>query len=239
MKYQLSKIKSQLSELRRKIYEYFGNPKYSRPGLNGLDLKLEKYLNFKNGFFIEVGANNGYTQSNTYYLEKFLEWRGIMIEGIPSLYEQCKRTRNKSSVYNCALVSKDFCDSFVEMHYANLMSVVENSLKDQEKQIQHIQSGLEIQKINKSYSIKVPARTLESILDEFTNIPQIDFFSLDVEGYELEVLQGLNLDRYKPKYILVEARFFDQINSFLTNYYDLIAQLSHHDYLYQLRDINK
>ena len=239
MKYQLSKIKSQLSELRRKIYEYFGNPKYSRPGLNGLDLKLEKYLNFKNGFFIEVGANNGYTQSNTYYLEKCLEWRGIMIEGIPSLYEQCKRTRNKSSVYNCALVSKDFCDSFVEMHYANLMSVVENSLKDQEKQIQHIQSGLEIQKINKSYSIKVPARTLESILDEFTNIPQIDFFSLDVEGYELEVLQGLNLDRYKPKYILVEARFFDQINSFLTNYYDLIAQLSHHDYLYQLRDINK
>jgi|694.fasta_scaffold28259_8 FkbM family methyltransferase len=239
MKYQLSKIKSRLSELRRKIYEYFGNPKYSRPGLNGLDLKLENYLNFKNGFFIEVGANNGYTQSNTYYLEKFLEWRGIMIEGIPSLYEQCKRTRNNSSVYNCALVSKDFCDSFVEMHYANLMSVVENSLKDQEKQIQHIQSGLEVQKINKSYSIKVPARTLESILDEFTNIPPIDFFSLDVEGYELEVLQGLNLDRYKPKYILVEARFFDEINSFLTNYYDLIAELSYHDYLYQLRDIYK
>ena len=119
------------------------------------------------------------------------------------------------------------------------MSVVENSLKNQEEQIQHIQAGLEVQKIDKSYSIRVPARTLESILDEFTNIPQIDFFSLDVEGYELQVLQGLNLDRYKPKYILVEGRFFDEINSFLTTYYDLAAKLSYHDYLYQLREIHK
>ena len=241
MKNVLSEIKrkSRLGELRRKIYEYLGIPKYSRPGLNGLDLNLKKYLNFKNGFFIEVGANNGYDQSNTYYLEKFLGWRGVLIEGIPSLYEQCKRTRNNSSVYNCALVSNDFCDSFVEMHYANLMSVVENSLKNQEEQIQHIQASLELQKIDKSCSIRVPARTLESILDEFTNIPQIDFFSLDVEGYELQVLQGLNLDRYKPKYILVEGRFFDEINSFLTNYYDLVAKLSYHDYLYQLREIHK
>ena len=118
-------MKNKIKHLRRNIYEWFGNPKYSRPGLNELDLKLEKYLNFKNGFFIEVGANDGYAQSNTYYLEKFLGWRGILVEGIPELYQKCKRIRTKSFVYNCALVSKDFSDSVVEMHYANLMSVVE------------------------------------------------------------------------------------------------------------------
>ena len=43
--------------------------------LNGLDKKLEKYLNYNNGFFIELGANDGITQSNTYFYEKKkLEW---------------------------------------------------------------------------------------------------------------------------------------------------------------------
>jgi FkbM family methyltransferase len=231
-------MKKKITELRRKIYEYFGNPKYSRPALNELDLKLEKYLKFTNGFFIEVGANDGYTQSNTYYLEKFLGWRGILIEGIPSLYAQCKQKRSNSLVYNYALVSKDFDGSFTEMHYANLMSVVENSLQNKEKQTQHIQLGLQIQGIKESYTIKVPARTLESILDELYEIPAIDFLSLDVEGYELEVLEGLNLDKYKPQYILVEARFFNQVNLFLKKHYDLIEQLSYHDYLYKLKHKN-
>ena len=39
---------------RRRLYEIFGNPKYSRPALNQLDSKLEKYLDFENGFFIFI-----------------------------------------------------------------------------------------------------------------------------------------------------------------------------------------
>lgn len=62
------------------------------------------------------------------------------------------------------------------MHYANLMSVVEGSLKSNENQIKQIEKGLEIQKIEESYSTKIPIKTLESILDEFTELPQIDFF---------------------------------------------------------------
>ncbi|WP_197993462.1 FkbM family methyltransferase, partial [Trichormus variabilis] len=68
------------------------------------------------------------------------------------------------------------------------MSVVENSLKNKESQYEHIQRGLELQKIQQSYGIQVPAKTLESILDKFAELPQIDFLSLDVEGYELDVL---------------------------------------------------
>ena len=59
-------------ELKIKNKKYYGQ--------NKMDKKLLKYLNYNNGFFIELGANDGLRQSNTYYLEKNLGWRGILIE---------------------------------------------------------------------------------------------------------------------------------------------------------------
>ncbi|MDF5731735.1 MAG: FkbM family methyltransferase [Rhizonema sp. PD38] len=228
-------MKSELKTILRKISESFGNPTFSRPALNNLDKKLEKYLNFESGFFIEVGANDGYNQSNTYYLEKFLGWRGILVEAIPSLYEKCKCIRNNSLVYNYALVSQEFTNNFVEMHYANLMSVAEGSLKNSEFQKKHIQDGLKCQKIAETYTVKVPAITLETILNKIPDLPTIDFLSLDVEGYELDVLLGLNLKKYQPQHILVESRFFDEVHSFLTPLYEMVEQLSYHDFLYRLK----
>lgn len=225
-------MKNKLKTFRRGLFEFFGNPKYSRPALFDIDQKMEKFLNFKNGFFIEVGGNDGYRQSNTYYLEKFLGWQGILVEGIPDLYEKCRCLRKKSTVYNYALISNKSKDDFVEMHYANLMPVVEGSLKSEEAQKKHIEKGILKQKLRESYTVKVPTRTLSSILDEYPNLPQVDFMSLDVEGYELSVLEGLNIEKYRPTYILVESKFFDDINSFLTPFYELVEQVTHHDYLY-------
>lgn len=227
-------MKKKIKILRKNVYEFFGSAKYSRPGLYDLDRKLEKYLNFSSGFFIEVGGNDGYSQSNTYYLENFLEWRGILVEGIPELYDQCKKERGKSSVYNCALVSNDFPDTHIEMHYAGLMSVVENSLRTSKNQEQHLSEALRLQPV-KAYTTKVRAVTLESILDDFPNLPTINFLSLDVEGYELEVLKGMNIIKYKPQYILVEARYLEEIELFLSPYYEMIEKLSFHDYLYELK----
>jgi FkbM family methyltransferase len=176
------KIKRLLSAIKNRVYTS------SRPSLDDLDRKLEKYLNFRNGFFIEAGANDGYSQSNTYFLEKKRNWKGVLIEGIPELCAKCKKRRTKSIVKNCALVSSDFSRSTVKMHYANLMSVVDGALKTEEDQNKHINAGITVQQLDGSYSITVPARTLESILDDIPELPYIDFLSLDVEGYELNVL---------------------------------------------------
>ena len=205
-----------------------------RPSLNDLDRKLEKYLNYKKGFFIEAGANDGYNQSNTYYLETKRRWRGLLVEAIPDLYEKCKRTRRGSVVRHCALVAPDYPGKTATMHFANLMSVVEGSMKTEERQRQHLNTAVEVQRLPGTYSIDVPARTLESMLDEIPNLPEIDFLSLDVEGYELEVLRGLNLDKYRPAFILVEARFFEEVDTFLQkNAYELVEKLSEHDFLYK------
>ena len=48
-----------------------------------LTKKMLKYINYKNGFYIDCGANDGVNQSNTWYYEKNLGWNGILIEPIP------------------------------------------------------------------------------------------------------------------------------------------------------------
>lgn len=52
--------------------------------LDELDLKLRKYISYDNGIFLEVGANDGIRQSNTYIYEKEYGWKGILIE--PSIW---------------------------------------------------------------------------------------------------------------------------------------------------------
>ncbi len=205
-----------------------------RPALNDLDRKLSKYLDFRSGFFIEVGANDGYAQSNTYYLEKKLGWRGVLVEAIPELYQRCRKRRARSQVFHCALVADAAAQPTVTVHFANLMSVVDGALRTRQAQQEHITTGLKIQRLPGTYSLEVPTRTLTSILDE-VGPPPIDFFSLDVEGYELPVLQGLDLSRYRPRFLLVEARFLDDVNAHLQPHYDLIEQMTYHDYLYRAK----
>ncbi|MFB0767363.1 FkbM family methyltransferase [Aeromonas salmonicida] len=203
--------------------------------LNDLDKKIEKYLPGRNGFFIEAGANNGIKQSNSYYFAKTLGWRGILVEAIPSLFKECVTNRPESKVYNYALVPSSEIES-VTMHFADLMSTVDGALKD--KQNEHIDIGLKVQNIAQSYIINVPAKTLSDLINtykgnESISILDIDFLSLDVEGYELQVLQGLNLDIHRPRYILVESKAIDSIDAYLSFHdYQQVERFSSHDYFF-------
>ena len=67
---------SLLSFYRKNLKKFHGNEL--------LDKKMLKYINYKNGFYIEIGAHDGIINSNTYYYEKNLNWRGVLVE--PSNY---------------------------------------------------------------------------------------------------------------------------------------------------------
>jgi FkbM family methyltransferase len=227
-----SDFKFYRKSLKRLAYELVGNDRYSKPSIDGLDDKLANYLDFRNGFFIEAGAHDGYNHSNTYYLEKMLGWRGVLVEAVPRMFSRCKNIRRRSRVFNCALVDKDYPGEEVEMHYAGLMSLVKGARKNPQAEGHHIAQGLNWQKLDGTYRFKVWARTLESILDTLPQPVSIDFFSLDVEGFEAAVLRGLNLDKYQPRYILVEADYFDEVNDLLKDNYELVEVMSSHDYFY-------
>ena len=217
---------------RRHTYEAFGCARYSRPSLNEIDRQLEKYLSREAGFFVEAGANDGYAQSNTYYLERFRDWRGILVEPIPRLHRACVRERPKSQVFNCALTSGEDNQQSVTMVDSGLMSIVEGARGSRQADQEHVERGKEVQRLDACLEISVPARTLTSVLDE-ARVERIDFFSLDVEGYEVSVLKGLDLDKYRPEYILVETNFRDEVDEHLCGRYEVVAELSNHDTLYR------
>lgn len=159
-----------------------------------LDCKLDSLFNKSNGFYIELGANDGLTQSNTAFFEFHRNWSGVLIEPSPSAFEKCRVNRPKSACFNYACVA-DSTTEFISGDFnGNLMSSIDGK------------------RCGSSQLVNVPCTTLESILDKIGGDPDIDFMSLDVGGYELEILKGLKLEKYTPNFILIEIYNKDYTN---------------------------
>lgn len=198
---------------------------------------LKKYLNFQGGYYVELGANNGLGQSNTYHLEKLKNWRGILIEPSPNQFADLKKFRSaKKNKFFCnACVSFDYKEDFVEMNYANLMTI-SLSLPGELDHQSHAQAALPYMKSGeKIHTFKSKARTLTSIFKEANAPHKMDFLSLDVEGVEMEVLQGIDHDLYRFRYLLVEIFSQKQkmVDYLKKQDYFWVEEVTDHDFLFQ------
>lgn len=201
-----------------------------------LDKKMEKYLNYNGGFFVELGANEGIVQSNTYYYEKQRNWQGILIEPSSNKYLECKKNRaNRNHVYCAACVSFDFKDEFVKMAYSDYMTAPINLESDLENPLSHAKNGEQYLENNGSVFIfGAQAVTLNSLFIKSSAPALMDFLSLDVEGAEIEVLKGINHNQFRFKYMLVECRNFEKLKHYLKDLdYSFLEKLSRHDYLFE------
>jgi FkbM family methyltransferase len=224
---------------RRRRAEARGSDRYSRPALHDMERKLDAAIDRDGGFFVEAGANDGFTQSNTYWLERFRGWRGILIEPIPTYYEECRVERPDASIVHAALVAADFDRTTVRMQFGDLMSSVHGAHGDAAAERDWVSPGL-VLGWRDPYEAEVPARTLSSILDEY-GAPEVDLLSLDVEGFEAQALRGLDFNRHAPRWIVVEAHDIEggraAIEEVLADRYTLEAQVSPLDLLYRRRGV--
>jgi FkbM family methyltransferase len=226
-------VNQQVSDMDKEIGEEYKPIKsYS---LNNIDIKLnEIFQNKKNGFYVELGANDGINQSNTFFFEKFFNWSGILIEPFIDNFKACKVNRSPlNHVVNAACVSNSFKSDTMPLMYSNLMTIAlkgDNDISDREK---HAKSGSKFIK-GKNFVFNSPTRTLTSILEESHAPKLIDLLSLDVEGAEIEVLKGLDHSKYRFDYICVESRELNEMTSYLESQsYKLVRSLSNHDYLFE------
>lgn len=134
----------------------------------------------KNGFFIEIGcAEDGVINSNTKYFED-IGWDGFLIEADPSAICNIQKHR-KSPVLNYAVTNQDhmFIDFFVQEDkgYSGTLRTSGNK-------------------------ILVKSISLYSLLKNLGCNTHIDLLSIDTEGTELDVLDGLN--DIRPSIMIVE-----------------------------------
>src|SRR5260370_21880964 len=119
-----------------------GSGSSSRGRRCDLDHQIEKYLDFDSGYYVELGANDGRLSSNTFYYERFRNWRGVLIEPAPNLYLECRKNRSSQNQIVCAAcVSFDYKDEFVKIIYSNSMSVTVNVETDVGDGMAHAELG--------------------------------------------------------------------------------------------------
>lgn len=142
------------------------------------------------GFFVEAGAFNGYDYSATYALEA-IGWTGLLVEPIPEQASECRTRRPGSQVVNAALSDTIGTATFnvSDDQYGGMLSKLAHP---DQRYYDALPPG----------SVNVQTVTLDSILSGHEG--PIDAAVIDVEGSELSVLRGFNLEKHRPRVLLIE-----------------------------------
>jgi FkbM family methyltransferase len=149
---------------------------------------VRSFFGDRQGFFVEVGANDPHEQSQTWHLEQ-AGWTGVLIEPQPDLADKLRRARG-AKVFAVACSSPGNAGRTLPFHVAGP------------------KSSLNRERMSPGYTpesvIEVPIRTLDDILIEAKAPAPMDFMSVDVEGHEVEALSGFDFARWQPRLILLE-----------------------------------
>jgi len=181
----------------------------------GEDYLLWNFFNYKeDGFFIEIGAFDGIHISNSYSFEQ-QGWNGICVEAHPDFFKLLVENRQLSTCLNYACVGSSSIKSTKFLAgEIGLYSGIPNPNLDMEKYYNFI--GINHNTIKE---IEVPCITLNAILEKHLQDSQsIDHISIDVEGSELDILKGFDINKYKPSVLIVEANN-EEAKSSIVNYF--------------------
>lgn len=155
---------------------------------------LREFYDITNGFYVDVGAYHPKRFSNTYLFYK-KGWRGINIDARPGSMELFNRQRPRDINIEVPVADKNEELIFYTFNEPAVSGFLEELSLERTKK-----DGYKILK-----SEKLKTKKLYQILDE--SLPEgveISFLSIDVEGFDYNVLLSNNWDKYKPRIILTE-----------------------------------
>ena len=162
----------------------------------GQDKFLHKkvFKDFRNGVFLDLGAFDGITLSNTYFFEKQLKWRGWCFEPIPKYFKILKSKR-KAICLNYGISNKRGKEKFLLIKDAPMLSGICSSF-----------SNIERKKLREQHKVKeidIHIKPISTFLEK-RRITEINYLSLDIEGREEDILKDINFQKTFIDVISVE-----------------------------------
>jgi FkbM family methyltransferase len=163
-------------------------------------LDTEIFLGKEGGFFVDIGAYDGVTFSNSYFFEKHRHWQGICVEPIPDMYAKLAQNRSCICVHGCISDTENEA-SFTEVRglpqmLSGLTHFFDQKHKDRiAREIR--ERGGEVQ------TIHVPCYTLQNLLERHA-VTKIDYLSLDTEGSEYAIVQTIDFSKVEIDYLTIE-----------------------------------
>jgi len=161
------------------------------------------------GYFIEVGAYDGVSLSNTFFLEQ-MGWKGLLIEPILPLCHRAAQARPLARVIHGACGKKGSRGT-TRFTVAQNVPVLSFLRADQDHIDRCVREGARLEEI------EVPLMALDDVILQERQTPgpcggpwqsnggwKIDLVSIDTEGCELDVLDGFNLERFRPRVLVIE-----------------------------------
>jgi hypothetical protein len=159
----------------------------------------------RNGVFLDVGSSHYKTYSNTYNLEQTLGWSGIAIDAQAEYAADYLKYRPRTRFV--ALFVSDHSDGVESLFVPGRNRLVASS--DKSFSDRYDSSGVER---------KVHTTTLNDVLEKGA-VPNLDFLTMDIELGEPKALAGLDIEKYRPRLVCVEAH--PQVRQQLLDYFAL------------------
>lgn len=193
------------------------------------DKYLDKVFKQKqNGTFVDIGAHDGETFSNSYFFEKERNWKGICVEPIPEIFEKLDQTRNCIKINGC-ISDKIGTEKFLRIRGEFVDTEMLSGLVE-DYDSRHLERiDREIKEYGGSKEeIEVTCYDINKVLTD-NQINQVDFFTIDTEGNELKILKTINFDQFDFDIFIVENNYeTDEINELMTsNGFKRIKRIGH------------
>lgn len=169
----------------------------------------EKFFKNKtNGVFVDIGAHDGITFSNTFFFKKHLGWKGLCVEPMPDIFAQLAKNRSCICIEAC-IYDKSDTAKFLRVHSTSFWTEMLSGIVDtyDPKHLQRI--ALEISN-GKGFceEITVHCYPLNTLLS-LHNFDHVDYLSLDTEGGELDILKSIDFEKFTIDVIDVENNYKD------------------------------
>jgi len=146
------------------------------------------------GYFVEVGTGDGINLSNTFMLERYHRWMGLLFEPDKRFHNEIKKTRTAELITKPAWEKAGVEIDFIQSNRSGALSTI-SEFKNSDG------------RSRKGHHNNLITTTLNDELEMRKAPLIIDFMSIDTEGSEINILRGLDFSKYTIKFLAIEHNY--------------------------------